>query len=633
MSQGQINHGILKNDFSVESTTIDGWCDMYYHEDNFYYKNCYGIGDGGIITDVISYEKLSDGRYAVEIKEVNYFAGTTNGFSKAIVALKEIDGKRLWTLYYMGTSQSSFEAMKKETTVTPPPATNRTGIMKIGVDNNSFVNNSIDFFNPNEKKQRYYTSSQYLKSLTDSGHICADNVNEMYIGKWGGACFGISATMMFEYMKSSEAGHVPYYNWQMPRDNTDLRNKIHYYSLAQWSCKVTSTEVSWPIAGKSDELEELVELSKSGEPILLCVGYYADGFKGVMKRVLQSSAEGHAVVVCGYDGVEEGEHKLVIVDPNNNNNYMYLYVDEDFNDFRMSDGTIKTDNWVYLEFSTIKDFENVLLPEDQVILSKATLRRHQKKESKGFLNKLFFGTSSSFTVTNDRGETLTYDGESITGSMNYEIEKQVASPDSMGESRVLLSIDDSSSFVVESLGTNLDMSVSTESGVYFGIDGEDINTIDINIDWVEVTGTDMQYHATVKSPEDQIDMLAIDGADKERVVFEMMDAVTLTSSENNPVNITMLSENDLTDYYLESDSTTLVLSHDFITGFTESSSETTTTTIIIVCVAAGVAIIGMIVAIVLTVILIRRKNSSGKSQKNKKEMPLKNQNPPQEKKQ
>lgn len=73
--------------------------DRYYYDGYYYHEQHWGNGDSGNYPTVVDYKRLDDGKYSVIIREDNWFTETTNGTVEAVIALKNIGGKRLWSIY------------------------------------------------------------------------------------------------------------------------------------------------------------------------------------------------------------------------------------------------------------------------------------------------------------------------------------------------------------------------------------------------------------------------------------------------------------------------------------------------------------------------------------------------------
>ena len=97
---------IMKNIYNIPSSTISSFSASSIEDDDTYYKDGYiyqeehvGFGSSGLYIEVDKYTRLNDGRYSVHFREMNEFSGETEGTATAIVSMKNIDGKRYWTLH------------------------------------------------------------------------------------------------------------------------------------------------------------------------------------------------------------------------------------------------------------------------------------------------------------------------------------------------------------------------------------------------------------------------------------------------------------------------------------------------------------------------------------------------------
>ncbi len=97
---------IMKNIYNIPSSTISNFSASAIEDDDTYYKDGYiyqekhvGFGSSGLYIEVDKYTRLDDGRYSVEFTEMNEFSGEAEGKGTAIVSMKNIDGKRYWSLH------------------------------------------------------------------------------------------------------------------------------------------------------------------------------------------------------------------------------------------------------------------------------------------------------------------------------------------------------------------------------------------------------------------------------------------------------------------------------------------------------------------------------------------------------
>lgn len=97
---------IMKNIYNIPAATISSFSASSIEDDDTYYQNGYiyqekhvGFGSSGLYIEVNSHTRLNDGRYSVSFTEMNEFSGESEGRATAIVSMKNINGKRYWTLH------------------------------------------------------------------------------------------------------------------------------------------------------------------------------------------------------------------------------------------------------------------------------------------------------------------------------------------------------------------------------------------------------------------------------------------------------------------------------------------------------------------------------------------------------
>lgn len=113
---------IARNIFNISQKSINNADlnvyrngDSYYHGGYYYHEIHYGFGDAACYLDVSNYERLDDGRYVLNIGVVDWFDDEYYAnVGKAIVAMKNVDEKRQWTIYYIGPANDEFNEILNE---------------------------------------------------------------------------------------------------------------------------------------------------------------------------------------------------------------------------------------------------------------------------------------------------------------------------------------------------------------------------------------------------------------------------------------------------------------------------------------------------------------------------------------
>lgn len=97
---------IMKNIYNIPSSVISSFSasaledeDTYFHDGYMYQERHTGFGASGYYVEVNTYSRMDDGRYSVSFSEYNEFSGEKCGTATAVVSIKNISGRRYWTLH------------------------------------------------------------------------------------------------------------------------------------------------------------------------------------------------------------------------------------------------------------------------------------------------------------------------------------------------------------------------------------------------------------------------------------------------------------------------------------------------------------------------------------------------------
>jgi hypothetical protein len=215
-------------------------------------------------------------------------------------------------------------------------------------DNNSFINNAIDFFGWGEK-QKYYLSDYYYKRLVANQSDSDKEKIRMEMDKpWNGACFGISTAMSLSkvgkiYIKGFDSNAVNFYKMSSPKNSTKVRDLIHYYHLSQNlpGTFYAKNAAYNPLFSNSANIEEVKTVLKT--------------FITKAKKV-DSGGNPFPIYLCGLDNKGGGFSLL---------NYIFNGEKEDNNKpedaqsislFKTYNGSLQTSNDVdYFKFKVKKD--------------------------------------------------------------------------------------------------------------------------------------------------------------------------------------------------------------------------------------------------------------------------------------
>ena len=330
-------------------------------------------------------------------------------------------------------------------------------------DNNSFIHSSSNFLKSDEK---HYCISDTLYSILTNR---ADIVQRLYLAydrhirEWNGSCEGLQIMMalidsgfyeFFLFDKNS------FWEIRSPLDIDGLRDTINYYHLLTNDI----INMDYQVDDKQDIHEfaqYLVNEARNGKPFIL--NYLYNERKILTKQEIErlksefgeySGKGGHSVIVCGYEygpsETGELEHQIKLYDCNNTGTFYYMNISDDYSAFHYQDSNmnyvsknvLQNENRVNLQdiytSMTILKYDTIVeevLPD--MVFSNLNLKAQKTRSSykeRNYLKGSDLGSSDTsrviisldcpFTLTNDVGQSLTYDGIITSGNLpvfNYRI--------------------------------------------------------------------------------------------------------------------------------------------------------------------------------------------------------------------
>lgn len=385
----------------------------------------------------------------------------------------------------------------------------------LGIDNNSFVHRNLNLKSHGFKNINNYSIDKvYYDDLKNKAEP-----HERWVlkgarnKKWSGACYGIACTMAMLFNNQinieqlTDSGASSYFDMPYPCDDKKLLSMIHYYHLSQNLNKYSpsSNAISQTYSNgtfgncynlncKYDSmsiyLQKLVEYTLNDNVVPMTYVY-----KKYDKEKGGIVTPGHAVLLtdCSYDT----SNKKYIIDVydvnsvntvNTNGTFGKLEINEDFTDFiySMPDGScLAANNYINMTLVDIDKISTLQYGADTNINSGNSI----SNEDNFFSNrtKIKIRLQDNFSLTNDKGQTFTFDGENFSGnlpvySINMEYDEEY--------SFIVIETDNSTLFTVTDVsnGMNVDLyneikymtlSVSNAEQAVFSLENSEL-TIDGN---------------------------------------------------------------------------------------------------------------------------------------------------------
>ena len=313
--------------------------------------------------------------------------------------------------------------------------------------------------------------------------------------EWGGSCHGIAVTMCLasQDVNTEENGILKTYNKSgKPKENLGFRNAINFYQLSQYVDWGDDTEITWsperePLNYSEEEnlgvflqnlVEEGLKSSRTQKPFVFSFGVHPE----------EGDDYGHSIVCFGASKYDDDRYTLDlydenIVDDRNENRYAASftgYVDLSVNsiEFKEPNGkVIDNSNYRYFSYIGIDDLYG-RVASNQTSAGKAKNGKY-----------ILLSANKNYTITNDRGETIVYDGGKSSGTMNVYNARMVAQD---GDDTMILDVEPYDSLTVT--GMDSEMEISGEIGDEFytaSVEGAD--SIRINDGGIDITGDEYTF--------------------------------------------------------------------------------------------------------------------------------------------
>lgn len=388
----------------------------------------------------------------------------------------------------------------------------------------------------NEYSKELYKYLSLRKKLTIWGKLRCE---------WSGACFGISYAEILasEGRLKNILGNKSFYSQGKPRDNPVLKDVINYYHVLQHRPDYHSTVTAYRQNSKSKTSNNLkgfltlfVNEAKSSEIAK----------KPFMFQLNPKDGEGHAVIVCGYSfDTKESKHRILIYNCNYPDEYQVFEVAEDYQSFYYIDeeGNNLFDSYESLAYTGI-DFI-----DDYPTIASSSSKSGINKRSSALLKTtgeepdntttISLSAFANCSIKNDKGETLIYDGQDYTGTMEVYDDRLVGDDDPT----IYYDIDSSEHFTITNMqkGKPFCVSVSINDKCYY-VDTLNASRIDINSEGVVLNGKDYDYYIA-QGKESNNNAIGVEGSGKGEVSTNLDDSLNV-NLENSSEYIEVSLMND-----------------------------------------------------------------------------------------
>ncbi len=355
----------------------------------------------------------------------------------------------------------------------------------IGRDNNSFTHTSSSNFNSAGfiGVTNYQIPQKYFDAITKNS---TDGQKDAVIARehegWNGSCYGIAAMMGLAYynridLEDIQPGVTDFFELDYPYKQEKLLNLIQSYYLMQVSGEKVDYQYMKPflfgLIKDSDNdydnlnsfLEDLVSTTKQE---IVQLGY-------------GNSKGGHEILACGSEQLEDGTYRIKLYDMNsvrddNSGQFKYMTINSDFSEFTIENALegkpMNNKNYRYIRFRRFSDYKIITEDNNELIMKSSA----EQKENELVL---LFNAASNFTIKNSENETLTYNGENLSGNMEVRDVNFVANGEDNQE--IILKVPYSEELIYEEEGEQTNISIYDNDN-YMSVEGSNINNAVIDLD-------------------------------------------------------------------------------------------------------------------------------------------------------
>ena len=383
-----------------------------------------------------------------------------------------------------------------------------TSMFTLTEDNNSFRHDPANFFASGEEF-RYYLDDKYYDLLTKNSDskekkLIRKKINE----KWGGSCYGIASTIGLLYdgeigiFDLTDEDVLDYYELGSPCDDHKLRNMIHYYQLSQYLTAGDSSIAVSVTYNRSDLYKGLINITQEGDdystfleklvnhtkqsPALLEFSYLHDLLE-VMAG--DSFVGGHAILALECKENKDS-YTIVLYDENQPGSKIDMTVAKDFQSFSFTDGNGKNmtqDTYVSMKF---KDFETLYAAVNE------------GSSLKNSDTTIVFASDSDFTLKDENGGELSFSADGLSGDLVVNGLDIISRDDKGYRSDIVIKTDTCSSYIIDSRGESLDITVSSDE-YFYSVSGRNIGIVTLHDGVVDVAGGEYDFDIAVSSDTEE----------------------------------------------------------------------------------------------------------------------------------
>ena len=394
--------------------------------------------------------------------------------------------------------------------------TDRNGNVIFPAGFKGVLGNSIPVADAAKLFSKCSSAGEYLNILNESRK------------KWNGSCYGIASTICLTHSNqinpsSISNGAANYFSMGLPYKNKKFLNTILYYDLSQnlanhgveesaeFSCDIYNPDYSMPL---NRFLQKFVNICRKKSALVLGIDTVTGG--------------GHAVVACGcYTDAEKDKYVVRLFDENSVysgaplGEFAYMYIDSDFSDFSI-EGDLTFPRHIFRTLTCVDICGHSLV---EPVGANAASEKTEKE-------KMYVEIDAGipFTIKNDSGDELSFDGTYHTGELYVYSTKNTIVGD---KARTIYEIDYSDSLLINPEEESAYFSVYTGKD-YYNVEAEKLDSAYIEPgNSISLSGDSMQYSVRVNNPQTKgVELIGFSGKETDSVQIENEDKVTVGSEWN-----------------------------------------------------------------------------------------------------
>lgn len=426
--------------------------------------------------------------------------------------------------------------------------------MKIGRDNNSFEHTGDNFDGIALNDEMFNKLCQLERENGYNGFdLQKTKDNLTWASSCGGWCYGFSSTMALiyaNYFDLHDLGINESYFIDVRSPKTsgyeNIGQIIKYYQLAKNTSSVIKAMKGVEYTDADTKirfvLSNLVNLAKNAEatsePVIVGFkrtqeikdkSFFAYALKELMESLknfkyvwyenwnklkeLIKDDVGHTMVCVGYEGIKEGKyHVLRMIDPNYSIDYTYFYIDKDFSNWHIVGGKYSNyDYWEnigYCQLSALNSLNPFIdnTRKGSKVRNKASATGSDAIETKHNYTSIRLMDYVPAKIYNEKGETLIFDGYSVSGDMSILFENIFDNGIFTGR---YIEVENSETFIIESGIENAIFTSIETPDKYYSIDAIDCEKATIHTNGnLCVVGDNTKGAYYLSSSNSEADMVA-----------------------------------------------------------------------------------------------------------------------------